>query len=105
MSLLPVIAWLLRDWRLVVWVCVPLLALTFAGYPFVPESPRFLLGKKRLEEATKILSKVAKVNGNPKPKDLESRLQVSLRCVQLCIGCYLMLLIISCVENIRHNGQ
>ncbi|KAK7108499.1 organic cation transporter protein-like isoform X2 [Littorina saxatilis] len=56
-------AFLLRDWRsyqaCVLSPCIVILV----GYFFVPESPRWLVSKGRLDEAQKIVDAMAKTNG------------------------------------------
>ena len=41
----------------------------------MPESPRWLVGKKRIHEAIKVLEKVAKTNKVDLPDDIEDKLK------------------------------
>ncbi|XP_008989637.1 solute carrier family 22 member 4 isoform X1 [Callithrix jacchus] len=60
--LLPLFAYLIRDWRML------LLALTVPGvlcvplWWFIPESPRWLISQRRFREAEDIIQKAAKMN-------------------------------------------
>lgn len=60
---LPAIAWLLRDWF---WIQITLTAPCFfllAIWWMIPESPRWLLAHGKVEEAHKVLTRAAKLNG------------------------------------------
>ncbi|XP_046524265.1 solute carrier family 22 member 4 isoform X2 [Equus quagga] len=65
--LLPLFAYFIRDWRML------LLALTVPGvlcFPlwwFIPESPRWLISQRRFREAEDIIQKAAKMNNVPTP--------------------------------------
>ncbi|XP_023418507.2 solute carrier family 22 member 4 isoform X1 [Cavia porcellus] len=65
--LLPLFAYFIRDWRML------LLALTVPGvlcvplWWFIPESPRWLISQKRFKEAEDIIQKAAKMNSVPVP--------------------------------------
>ncbi|XP_058134328.1 solute carrier family 22 member 4 [Dasypus novemcinctus] len=65
--LLPLFAYFIRDWRML------LLALTVPGvlcvplWWFIPESPRWLISQKRFREAEDIIQKAAKMNGIAAP--------------------------------------
>ncbi|XP_030851380.1 organic cation transporter protein [Strongylocentrotus purpuratus] len=60
--LLAAIAYLIRNWRhLQLFISLISLAY-FMLYPFLPESARWLMAKKKLEPAEKIIRKAAKVN-------------------------------------------
>ncbi|CAG9784350.1 unnamed protein product [Diatraea saccharalis] len=69
------ITYLLRDWRALALVTsVPFLFYYF--YWFVlPESPRWLLMREKLEEANTILKNIAKVNGKELPEEFTNKLQ------------------------------
>uniref|UniRef100_A0A8C2VQ44 Solute carrier family 22 member 5 n=1 Tax=Chinchilla lanigera TaxID=34839 RepID=A0A8C2VQ44_CHILA len=68
--LLPLIAYFIRDWRML------LLALTLPGvlcvalWWFIPESPRWLISQGRFEEAEIIIRKAAKMNGIVAPSTI-----------------------------------
>ncbi|XP_032693470.1 solute carrier family 22 member 4 isoform X1 [Lontra canadensis] len=66
--LLPLFAYFIRDWRML------LLALTVPGvlcFPlwwFIPESPRWLISRRRFSEAESIIQKAAKMNNIAAPR-------------------------------------
>ena len=69
--ILPAIAYFFRDWMpLQLAISVPCLVL-LSYYWEIPESPRWLVQKKRFKEAKVILQKIAKANGNELPEDEE----------------------------------
>ncbi|KAG6459307.1 carcinine transporter isoform X2 [Manduca sexta] len=73
--LLSGVTYLLRDWRsLALATSVPFL-LYYLYWFVLPESPRWLLMRERLEEANNILKTIAKVNGNEMPPDYTHKLQ------------------------------
>merc|ERR1719378_2039395 len=70
-SLLPLIAYFIKDWTsLQLAISIPCILLA-SYYWFIPESPRWLIQAGRFEEAKEILKNAAKVNGNPIPGDDE----------------------------------
>ncbi|CAK1549985.1 unnamed protein product [Leptosia nina] len=73
--LLSGVTYVLRDWRsLALATSVPFFF--YYLYWFVlPESPRWLLMKERLEEANNILKTIARVNGKELPEEYTSKLQ------------------------------
>ncbi|XP_046323548.1 organic cation/carnitine transporter 2 isoform X3 [Marmota monax] len=89
---LPLFAYFIRDWRML------LLALTVPGvlcaalWWFIPESPRWLISQGRYKEAEVIIRKAAKINGIVAPstifdpselQDLRSKKQQSHRILDL----------------------
>uniref|UniRef100_A0A0N4Z4Y4 MFS domain-containing protein n=1 Tax=Parastrongyloides trichosuri TaxID=131310 RepID=A0A0N4Z4Y4_PARTI len=65
---LGVLAYLIRDYRLLQ-ASIALPTILFISYYFlVPESPRWLVSKKRYQEADKILKKAAKINKSSMPE-------------------------------------
>ncbi|XP_049869757.1 carcinine transporter [Pectinophora gossypiella] len=73
--LLSGIAYLIRDWRtLSLATSVPFF-FYYLYWFFLPESPRWLLMKDRLEEANKILKSIAKMNGKDLPEEYTTKLQ------------------------------
>ncbi|KAH8334299.1 hypothetical protein KR059_008601 [Drosophila kikkawai] len=77
--LLSVVTYLERDWvRLSYITSLPFYA--YFLYMFVmPESPRWLLMRGRLEEALKILESMAKVNGRQFPEAVHLKLEAQIR--------------------------
>lgn len=71
--LLPLVAYFVREWtKLQLAISVPG-ALLLLYYFFVPESPRWLMGEGRIDEALVILKKGAQTNGRTLPSDDELR--------------------------------
>merc|ERR1712117_163705 len=67
--ILPAIACFFRDWMsLQLAISIPCLIL-LVYFREIPESPRWLVQKKRFVEARDILKKIAKTNGNEVPDD------------------------------------
>lgn len=62
-SLMGLLAYFIRDWRILLIVQYVCCALFCSYYWFVPESPRWLLAVDRKEEAVEILEHAAMVNG------------------------------------------
>lgn len=68
--LLPLFAYFIRDWRML------LLALTVPGvlcallWWFIPESPRWLISQGRIKEAEVIIHRAAKINGIVAPSTI-----------------------------------
>lgn len=58
------IAYFTRDWHIMNWfITLYALFIVILLYFFLPESPRFLVQKKRLKEAKELIHKIAKFNG------------------------------------------
>ena len=60
--LLSLQAYLIRDWKILFIVCSAPYLLTLLSYWFVPESPRWLRTKGRLDEAQEVFKRMAKCN-------------------------------------------
>ncbi|CAG7826475.1 unnamed protein product [Allacma fusca] len=74
--LLGLLGYFIRPWRSLVWAkCIPFLGLFFV-FPFLPESPRWLLRNNKIEDAHKILARMAKTNGK-EPIDLETLREIA----------------------------
>ncbi|KAL1399381.1 hypothetical protein pipiens_001183 [Culex pipiens pipiens] len=75
LMMLAGVTYLIRDWvELTLFTSVPFLF--YFGYMFVmPESPRWLLMKGKLEEALQVLEKMARVNGKQFPAAFKNKLQ------------------------------
>jgi len=70
-SLLPLVAYFIRDWvPLQLAISIPSLLL-ISYYWLIPESPRWLISENRIKEALDILKDAAEVNGNTLPADEE----------------------------------
>ena len=76
MILMPLLAYLVNRWKTLRIVSVVPFALVFLYWTILPESPRWLLTKKKVAEAKQILEKVAKVNKVDVPEDLEEKLTI-----------------------------
>ncbi|CAH0603079.1 unnamed protein product [Chrysodeixis includens] len=73
--LLSVITYLLRDWRsLALATSVPFF-LYYLYWFVLPESPRWLLMREKLEEANIVLKTIARVNGKDLPEEYTMKLQ------------------------------
>lgn len=78
-ALTGVIAWLDHDWvHLQYWVSVPPLMFV-AYYWFIPESARWLLAKKRNQQAFKIIRKAARINGVKLSQSILSKFEQDAR--------------------------
>merc|ERR1712212_1076399 len=64
MCFTPMIAWLFPNWKVLVLLSVvPYIIMVYPLWKYLPESPRWLLSKKRIKECTDVILKIAKVNG------------------------------------------
>lgn len=67
---LAFVAYLIRDWKWINLACALPCVIYLSYWWFIPESPRWLISKGRLDESKKILEKVAKVNRRHIPAHL-----------------------------------
>ncbi|KOX72165.1 Organic cation transporter 1 [Melipona quadrifasciata] len=75
MSLLAVLGYLLRHWfTLSLATSVPFVLL-FSYYWIIPESPRWLLSKNRIDEAEVIVQRMAKINGRTVPNNFLRKME------------------------------
>ncbi|XP_055853828.1 solute carrier family 22 member 4 isoform X2 [Episyrphus balteatus] len=73
------IAYLTRDWRLMqLVISVPWIALLFIWY-CVPESPRWLLARGRLDELVELIERAARMNGRTLPSNYRKSLEANLK--------------------------
>lgn len=78
MSLLAVLGYLLRHWfTLSLATSVPFVLL-FSYYWIIPESPRWLLSKNRIDEAEVIVQRMAKINGKTVPNNFLRKMEVEI---------------------------
>lgn len=72
---LPLIGWLLPRWKWLKVICTVPILLVFLTYKITPESPRWLVTQGRLEEAKKIMVRIAATNKAKIPTDIDAKLQ------------------------------
>lgn len=73
--LLSGVTYLLRDWRSLALASSVPFTLYYLYWLVLPESPRWLLMRERLEEANNILKTIAKVNGKELPEEYTIKLR------------------------------
>ena len=74
---LSFIGWMWGDWFVASLIGAGGMALLFISYPFIIESPRWLLSQNgRIEEVKEIINKIAKVNKKSVPDNLDQRLRI-----------------------------
>lgn len=77
--MLAVVTYLVRDWvKMCLYTSTPFL-LYFLYILIMPESPRWLLAKGKLEEALKILEIMAKINEKELPESFRLKLEERVR--------------------------
>ncbi|XP_015430764.1 PREDICTED: organic cation transporter 1-like [Dufourea novaeangliae] len=78
MSLLALLGYLLRHWfALSLATSVPFVLL-FSYYWVIPESPRWLLSKNRIDEAEVIVQRMARINGKTVPSNFLRKMEVEI---------------------------
>ncbi|XP_076766736.1 organic cation transporter protein [Xylocopa sonorina] len=78
MSLLALLGYLLRHWyTLSLATSVPFVLL-FSYYWIIPESPRWLLSKNRIDEAEVIVQRMAKINGRTVPSNFLRKMEMEI---------------------------
>lgn len=78
MSLLALLGYLLRHWfALSLATSVPFVLL-FSYYWIIPESPRWLLSKNRIDEAEVIVQRMAKINGKTVPSNFLRKMELEI---------------------------
>uniref|UniRef100_A0A0P4WHF6 Major facilitator superfamily (MFS) profile domain-containing protein n=1 Tax=Scylla olivacea TaxID=85551 RepID=A0A0P4WHF6_SCYOL len=75
MCLLPLLAWATRDWQLLGLITTLPFFIIFIGHWVLPESPRWLLSRNRLDRCSKVLENIAAKNGRKVPESLQETLQ------------------------------
>lgn len=83
--ILPGVAYLIRDWKILQLVLSSPSLILFVTWYFLPESPRWLLRKGRVQEAEAILRQAAARNGRKKtlPADFSEMVARIGACVSL----------------------
>ena len=72
---MPFVAWLIKRWKILRVVCVIPMAFIFVCWKIIPESPRWLVSKNRVQEAYNIMEVIAKKNKTVLPDDAEEKLR------------------------------
>jgi len=75
LSLLPFIAKYVGDWYSLGLSCTLINLIFTACYPFIPESPRWLVGQKRYQEAADIIKMMRRINKDTEIKNLPQLLE------------------------------
>lgn len=75
MCLLPLLAWATRDWQLLGLVTTVPFYLIVLGCWLLPESPRWLLSRGRLDQCSRALENIAATNRRKVPESLQETLQ------------------------------
>lgn len=75
MCVLPLLAWLTRDWQMLGLITTLPFFLVILCWWLLPESPRWLLSRDRLEECATLMRTIARRNGKPVPKELDDTLK------------------------------
>ena len=69
------VTYMVRNWiHLTLYTSVPFLSY-FLYFFIMPESPRWLLMKGRLEQALEVLERMSRINGKPFPVHFKNKLQ------------------------------
>ncbi|KAK3767346.1 hypothetical protein RRG08_039162 [Elysia crispata] len=67
---MALMAYLLRDWQYLLLAFAWPAVFALVSSWFMPESPRWLISKNRVEQAEKQIQRIAKMNGKTVPKDI-----------------------------------
>lgn len=72
MLVVILVAFFVREWRTLHLILSAPLVLTGVSFPFlIPESPKWLLSRRRYKQAQAVLQTIARVNGKSLPVDLD----------------------------------
>lgn len=75
MCLLPLLAWAARDWQLLGLITtLPFFVMILFCW-FLPESPRWLLSRGRVDQCSRLMTNIAARNGKKVPDSMEEKLQ------------------------------
>ncbi|KAK6631354.1 hypothetical protein RUM44_005880 [Polyplax serrata] len=72
LCILAFVAWVVRDWKLIMLVTTLPNIICFCLYKLLPESPRWLASRGEMEKAVDVLKYIARVNGSKLPKNTYS---------------------------------
>lgn len=80
LMILALITYLVRDWMYLALATSAPFVLYYFYWFFLPESPRWLLARGKLEEASKVLESLARINNKELPTSFKQQLKQRMLC-------------------------